>query len=45
MRLPPTLGGRFDNDAEFTAQLFVDWCAEHGAATHYIKLARRRLDS
>ncbi len=22
---------------EFTAQPFVDWCAEHGAATHYIQ--------
>jgi len=22
---------------EFTAQPFVDWCAEHGVATHYIQ--------
>ena len=22
---------------EFTAQPFIDWCAEHGVATHYIQ--------
>jgi putative transposase len=25
---------RVDNGPEFTAQPFVDWCAEHGVATH-----------
>jgi putative transposase len=28
---------RIDNGPEFTAQPFVDWCAEHGVATHYIQ--------
>jgi len=28
---------RVDNDSEFTAQPFVDWCTEHGVATHYIQ--------
>src|SRR4029078_2244136 len=28
---------RVDNGPEFTAQSFVDWCAEHGVATHYIQ--------
>ena len=28
---------RVDNGPEFTAQPFVDWCAEHGVATHYIQ--------
>jgi putative transposase len=28
---------RVDNGPEFTAQPCVDWCAEHGVATHYIQ--------
>ena len=28
---------RVDNGPEFTAQTFVDWCAEHGVAIHYIQ--------
>jgi putative transposase len=28
---------RVDNGPEFTAQSFIDWCAEHGVATHYIQ--------
>jgi putative transposase len=28
---------RTDNGPEFTAQPFVDWCAEHGVAAHYIQ--------
>lgn len=28
---------RVDNGPEFTARPFVDWCAEHGVATHYIQ--------
>jgi putative transposase len=28
---------RADNGPEFTAQPFVDWCAEHRVATHYIQ--------
>jgi putative transposase len=28
---------RVDNGPEFTAQPFVDWCAEHGVATLYIQ--------
>ena len=28
---------RVDNGPEFTAQPFVDWCAEHGVATDYIQ--------
>ena len=28
---------RTDNGPEFTAQPFVDWCAEHGVALHYIQ--------
>ena len=28
---------RVDNGPEFTAQPFIDWCAEHGVATHYIQ--------
>ena len=28
---------RVDNGPEFTAQPFVDWCAEHGVAMHYIQ--------
>jgi putative transposase len=28
---------RVDNGPESTAQPFVDWCAEHGVATHYIQ--------
>jgi hypothetical protein len=28
---------RVDNGPEFTAQPFVDWCAEHGIACHYIQ--------
>jgi len=28
---------RVDNGPEFTAQPFVDWCAEHGVAAHYIQ--------
>jgi putative transposase len=28
---------RVDNGPEFTAQPFVDWCAEHRVATHYIQ--------
>jgi putative transposase len=28
---------RVDNGPEFTAQTFVDWCAAHGAAIHYIQ--------
>jgi transposase InsO family protein len=28
---------RVDYGPEFTAQAFVDWCAEHGVATHYIQ--------
>lgn len=28
---------RVDNGPEFTAQPFVEWCAEHGVATHYIQ--------
>jgi putative transposase len=28
---------RVDNGPEFTAQPFVDWCAEHGVATHDIQ--------
>jgi putative transposase len=28
---------RVHNGPEFTAQPFVDWCAEHGVATHYIQ--------
>jgi len=28
---------RVDNGPEFTAQPFVDWCAEHQVATHYIQ--------
>ena len=28
---------RVDNGPEFTAQIFVDWCTEHGAAIHYIQ--------
>ena len=28
---------RTDNGPEFIAQPFVDWCAEHGVATHYIQ--------
>jgi putative transposase len=28
---------RVDNGPEFTAQTFVDWCAEHQAAIHYIQ--------
>src|SRR5436853_132878 len=28
---------RVDNGPEFTAQPFVDWCAEHAVATHYIQ--------
>lgn len=28
---------RVDNGPEFTAQPFVDWCAEHGVATYYIQ--------
>jgi hypothetical protein len=31
---------RVDNGPEFTAQPFVDWCAEHGVATHYIQPGR-----
>jgi putative transposase len=26
-----------DNGPEFTAQPFVEWCAEHRVATHYIQ--------
>jgi putative transposase len=32
---PPSV--RVDNGPEFTAQPFVDWCAEHGVATLYIQ--------
>jgi putative transposase len=32
---------RVDNGPEFTAQPFVDWCAEHGVATHYIQPGNR----
>ena len=28
---------RVDNGPEFTAQLFVDWCAEHRVTIHYIQ--------
>lgn len=28
---------RVDNGPEFTAQPFVDWCAEHRVAIHYIQ--------
>jgi putative transposase len=28
---------RVDNGPEFTAQTFVDWCTDHGAAIHYIQ--------
>jgi putative transposase len=28
---------RVDNGPEFTAQPFVEWCAEHRVATHYIQ--------
>jgi putative transposase len=28
---------RVDNGPEVTAQPFIDWCAEHGVATHYIQ--------
>ena len=28
---------RVDNGPEFTAQVFVDWYAEHGVAVHYIQ--------
>ena len=28
---------RVDNGPEFTAQPFVDWCAEHRVATWYIQ--------
>jgi putative transposase len=28
---------RVDNGPEFTAQPFVDWCAEHGVAMHHIE--------
>ena len=28
---------RVDNGPEFLAQTFVDWCAEHGVAIHYIQ--------
>ena len=28
---------RVDNGPEFTAQSFIDWCAEHGVATYYIQ--------
>ena len=28
---------RVDNGPEFTAQPFVEWCAEHGVATLYIQ--------
>ena len=28
---------RIDNGPEFIAQPFVDWCAEHGIACHYIQ--------
>jgi len=28
---------RVDNGPEFTAQTFVDWCADHRAAIHYIQ--------
>lgn len=28
---------RVDNGPEFTGQPFVEWCAEHGVATHYIQ--------
>jgi transposase InsO family protein len=28
---------RVDNGPEFTAQPFVEWCAEHGVATRYIQ--------
>jgi transposase InsO family protein len=28
---------RVDNGPEFPAQSFVDWCAEHGVATHDIQ--------
>lgn len=28
---------RIDNGPEFTAQAFIDWCAEHGVAMHYIQ--------
>ena len=28
---------RVDNGPEFTAQPFVEWCAEHGVACHYIQ--------
>ena len=28
---------RVDNGPEFTAQSFVDWCAEHGVAIYYIQ--------
>jgi len=31
---------RVDNRPEFTAQPFVDWCAAHGVATHYIQLGK-----
>jgi putative transposase len=28
---------RVDNGPEFTAQPFIEWCAEHGVATYYIQ--------
>ena len=28
---------RVDNGPEFTAQVFVDWCTDHGIAVHYIQ--------
>ena len=28
---------RVDNGPEFTSQVFVDWCADHGVAVHYIQ--------
>ena len=28
---------RVDNSPEFTGQAFVDWCADHGVAIHYIQ--------
>jgi putative transposase len=33
----PAIGVRVDYGPEFTAQPFVDWCAEHAVAMHYIQ--------
>jgi putative transposase len=34
-----------DKGPEFTAQSFVEWCAEHGVATHYIQPSKPHQDA